>query len=103
MAVVVVEGAVRWVRRRPPGVAASRVAQLTLLFILLTAAGGLALLLTGHRPHEWLHLVYAVLVFGAVPVGDSLAARASTSTKAAARVAAGVIGLVLTIRLIGTG
>jgi hypothetical protein len=35
--------------------------------------GGLALLLDGRRPKEWLHLVYALLAFGLVPLADSLA------------------------------
>ncbi len=33
----------------------------------MTAAGGLALLVGGQRPKEFLHLVYALLALGLVP------------------------------------
>jgi hypothetical protein len=62
------------VRARPPGAVAERTRAAALLAVAMTAAGGLALLAGGHRPAEWLHVVYAVLAFGLVPVADNAAA-----------------------------
>ena len=98
------EGAVRAVRGRPAGVAADRTRAGALLVVGMTASSGLALLVGGHRPGEWLHLIYAVLAFGLVPVADNAATSLSSDRgKALARVGAGLVALVVLTRLFQTG
>jgi hypothetical protein len=99
-----VEGAVRAVRGRPPGAAAERTRAAVLLAVVMTAAGGLALLAGGHRPAEWLHAVYATLAFGLVPVADNAAATLrSDRGMALARLGGGLAALVVVARLLTTG
>ncbi len=69
----------------------------------VTAAGGLAMLARGERPREFLHYVYAALAFGLIPIGDSLAARASPRRRAAARFLAVLVALGVVTRLFATG
>jgi hypothetical protein len=98
------EGAVRAVRRRPAGTAAARTRAAVLMAVGTTAAGGLALLASGHSPREWLHLVYTALAFGLVPVSDTAAASLrSDRAKALARFGGGVVALVVVVRLYATG
>jgi hypothetical protein len=103
MAVVAGEGAVRLVRARPPGRVASAGSGVVGVLLGMTAAGGLALLLGGQRPTEWLHLVYALLAFGLVPLADSLAAQASPRRRAVARLLGALVALVVLARLFATG
>ncbi len=99
-----VEAAVRAVRGRPAGRTANRIGAAVLLMVAMTAAGGLALLAGGHRPGEWLHLVYAVLAFGLVPIADNAAtALRSDRGKALARLGGGLVALVVIARLLVTG
>jgi len=67
MLLVAGEGAVRLVRAQPPAKAASAGWSAVAVLLGMTAAGGLALLAGGQRPKEFLHLVYALLAFGAGP------------------------------------
>jgi hypothetical protein len=98
------EGAVRAVRARPAGAAAERTRAGVLLAAGVTAASGLALLVGGHRPGEWLHLIYAVLAFGVVPVADNAATGLrSDRGKALARLGGGLVSLVVLTRLFQTG
>lgn len=98
------EGGVRAVRGRSPGVAAERTRAAVLLAVGVTAAAGLALLVGGHRPGEWLHLIYAVLAFGLIPVADNAATPLrSDRGKALARVGGGLVALVVLTRLFQTG
>jgi hypothetical protein len=103
MVLVAVEGAVRLVRARPPGRLAAASSGVVGVLLGMAIAGGLALLAGGHRPREWLHLVYALLALGLVPLADALVAQATPRRRALARflgalVAMGVIG-----RLFATG
>lgn len=99
-----VEGVVRAVRRRPPGVAAERTRAAVLLAVAITAAGGLALLVGGDRPSEWLHVVYTVLAFGLVPIADNAAtALRSERGKGLVRLGGGLVALVVIARLLATG
>jgi hypothetical protein len=99
-----VEGAVRIGTGHPAGVAAERTRTALLLLVGMTAAGGLALLASGHHPKEWLHLVYGVLAFGLVPVADNAAVSlASDRAKALARLGGGLVALVVVTRLFVTG
>lgn len=98
------EGAVRAIRRRP----ADRVTLATLIAVLISAVmaafAGVALVITGHHPKEWLHLLYAALAFGLIPFADN----ASTSLlhnrdKGLYRFAGGVVCLLVLTRLFVTG
>jgi len=98
------EGAVRAIAARPTGAAAKRTRDAVVLVVGITAASGLALLVTGHRPTEWLHLAYAVLALGLVPVADNAGAiLRSDRGKALARLGGGMVSLVVITRLFQTG
>ena len=102
MVLVAGEAAVRVVRPRPPGrLAAAGLGAVTIL-LGMAAAGGLALLLAGRRPAEWLHLLYALLAFGLVPLADSLTTQASPR-QALARLLGALIAAVVILRLFATG
>jgi len=98
------EGAVRAVRGRPAGIAADRTRTAVVFSVVLTAAAGLALLVGGHRPHEWLHIIYVVLALGLMPVADNAATMLrSDRGKALTRVGGGLVSLVVVTRLFATG
>lgn len=98
------EGAIRAVVGRPAGVAAGRTRVGVLLLVALTASAGLALLVGGHRPHEWLHIIYAVLALGLVPIADNAATMLrSNRSKALTRLGGGLVSLVVIARLFATG
>ncbi len=69
----------------------------------MTAAGGLALLAGGQRPREFLHLVYALLALGLVPLADSLVAQAGPRRRALARLLGGLVAAGVIARLFATG
>jgi hypothetical protein len=102
MLVVTGEAAVSTVSGRPPGKLASAGSNV-LLVLLMTAAGGLALLVAGHRPNQSLHLMYAVVAFGLTPLAGSLTARAPPRVQALARLFGAAIALVAMVRLFQTG
>jgi hypothetical protein len=98
-----IEGATRAWRRTPPGALASGLGTLVQLLLGVTIAGGLGLLVGGARPHELLHFVYAVLVFGALPVANSLSGRLGTRGRGAATFLGAAVALCVIARLIATG
>ena len=69
----------------------------------MAAAGGLALLLGGRRPAEWLHLIYALLALGLIPLAESLTTQASPRRQALARLLGALVAAVLILRLFATG
>jgi hypothetical protein len=103
MALVTIEGGIRAVRARPPGKWAARGANAILLLIGITAVAGLALLVTGHHPQQWLHLMYAFLAFGTVVTSDTIARNWSIRNRALTRCSGGLLGSVILIRLFATG
>ena len=103
MALVAGEAAVRLVRAQPPGRLAGVGSGAVTILLAMAAAGGLALLLGGHRPAEWLHLVYALVAFGLVPLADSLVAQASPRRQALARLLGALVAAVVILRLFATG
>jgi hypothetical protein len=100
---VAAEGAVRLVRARPPGRAAAAGSGVVAILLGMAAAGGLALLAGGHRPRELLHLVYALLAFGLVPLADALAAKARPRRRALARLGGALVAAGVIVRLFATG
>lgn len=101
--VVIGEAAVRLVQGRPPGRLASRGLVVVLILVATAAAGGLALLVGGHRPREWWHVMYAGFAFAMIPLADSITLRASARWKALARLIGGLIALEVIVRLFQTG
>jgi hypothetical protein len=104
MVLVVIEGTVRLVRASPPGKLAAVGSGVVAILLGMTAAGGLALLLGGRRPTEtWLHLVYALLAFGLVPLADALTVQAGPRRRALARLLGALVALAVIARLFATG
>lgn len=106
LAVVVatLEGAVRAVRARPAGAAAERTRTAVVLAVAVTAAVGVALLVGGHHPKEWLHLIYAALAFSLVPVADNAATMLQSDRgRGLARLGGGLVCIVVITRLFITG
>lgn len=103
MLLVAGEGAVRLVRGRPPGRAAAVGWSALVILLGMTAAGGLALLAAGHRPREFLHLLYAVLVLALVPLADALAAQTAPRRRALARLLGALVAVGVIARLFATG
>jgi hypothetical protein len=103
MVLVAGEGAVRLVSARPPGRVAAAGSATVMILLGMAAAGGLALLLGGHRPTEWLHLVYALVAFGLVPLADSLTIQAIPRRRALARLLGALVAAVVIVRLFATG
>ena len=104
MVLIAGEGTVRLVRARPPGRAAAVGSGVVTILLGMTAAGGLALLLGGRRPTQtWLHLVYALLAFGLVPLVDALTVQAGPRRRALARLLGALVALVVIARLFATG
>jgi hypothetical protein len=103
VAAIGLEAAVRAWRARPPGPTVLLLGRVMLLLLVVTSAGGLGLLLAGGGPHEPLHLLYAVLAIGSLPVADSLARNASPRRRALITLLAAAVLFVLIARLIQTG
>lgn len=102
--VATVEGAIRAVNGKPAGSAAMRTRQAAALSVLMTAAAGLALLVGGRQPQEWLHLMYALFALGLLPVADSWAVGLkSLRGQGLARFGATATTMVVLMRLFATG
>ncbi|MHB8604849.1 MAG: hypothetical protein ACYDCK_06290 [Thermoplasmatota archaeon] len=103
LVVTAIEGGVRAAKKRAPGAAANTLGGLVLVMAALTAAGGLAIFALGARPKEWLHFLYAVLIFAIVPIIDRFAVEGTPRAHGIARAAGAALGLVLYWRLFVTG
>jgi hypothetical protein len=64
---------------------------------------GVLLYLTGSRPAESLHLLYAVAAVGALPLGNAFSSEAPPKARAGVLAASGLLTLGLLFRLISTG
>ncbi len=102
LALAGLEASLRAVQNRKPGQLSARLSE-SVLLLGITVASGLGMFLGGAHPHEWLHLLYALLAFLALPVASTLASRASLRGRALATAASALIGLVLIVRLFMTG
>lgn len=102
--IATLEGAVRAVRGRPAGVATGRTRTAVVMAVAMTATAGIALLVSGKRPGEWLHLVYAAFAFSLIPMSDNAATSLKSDRgKALARLGGGLVCLVVITRLFVTG
>lgn len=102
MALAGIEASIRMVTHEKPGVWAERLYGGVLIVIAMTATGGLGLLLSGARPNENLHFLYALLAFSSIPIAHSFASKTSARGKALATTVGAIIGLVLIYRLFST-
>lgn len=99
-----VEGAIRAIRGNAAGEAAWRTLVAVLISAGVTAIAGVALLISGKHPKEWLHLLYAALAFGLIPFADN-ASRSLRTDKGRGlyRFAGGLVCLLVLTRLFATG
>lgn len=98
------EGAVRAIRKRPAGDITFRTLVAVMISAGITAIGGVALLISGERPKEWLHLLYAALAFGLIPFADNSALSLRTNRgKGLYRFGGGIVCLLVLTRLFVTG
>lgn len=98
------EGAFRLARNEKAGDWAWR----TLVAVLFSAGfsivAGLALLISGERPKEWLHLLYAALAFGLIPFADNASISIESNRKRGLyRLVGGLVALMILTRLFVTG
>lgn len=106
MAVLVatIEGVVRISRNKPAGEAAWRTLLAVLISAGITILAGLALLISGERPKEWLHLLYAALAFGLIPFADNASISIPNNrTRGLYRAVGGLVCLTVLTRLFVTG
>ncbi len=82
LALAGLEASLRAVQNRKPGQLSARLPESVLLLLGITVASGLGMFLGGAHPQEWLHLLYALLAFLALPVASTLASRASLRGRA---------------------
>ena len=99
-----VEGGIRAIRHRPT----NRATLITLIAVIasatITALAGVALVITGQHPKEWLHLLYAALAIGLIPFADNASNALQTDRdKGLYRLAGGVVCLLVLTRLFVTG
>jgi hypothetical protein len=103
MTLVGLEASRRAFLNRPPDAMAARLTGIVLLFVGVTAASGLGMLVAGVHPRKELHLVYALLAFGAIPIANALARRGSPRRRALLTAGGALFGLVVIVRLFMTG
>jgi hypothetical protein len=98
------EGVIRATRKSPAGDAAWRTLVAVLISAGVTALAGIALLISGEHPKEWLHLLYAALAFGLIPFADNASISVSNNrTRGLYRFVGGLVCLVILTRLFVTG
>ena len=103
LALVGVDAARRAAQRRPRGTFSERLQTALLMTLVITSAGGLGLLVGGSGPTESLHVLYAILALGSLPVADSLVRRSSPRRQAVTTLVAALVAAVLVARLFQTG
>lgn len=102
--VATVEAAVRTVRGHPAGITAGKIRNAVAISVLMTATAGLALLISGKHPKEWLHLIYVALAFALIPMSDEAATSLKSNRgRALARLGGGLTCLIVITRLFATG
>ncbi len=99
-----IEGVVRVARKTPAGIGAWRTLVAVLASAGVTALAGVALLISGEHPKEWLHLLYAVLAFGLIPFADNASISLQNNrTRGLYRLLGGLVALIILTRLFVTG
>ena len=99
-----IEGAARMAHKTPAGIAAWRTLVAVLVSAGVTALAGVALLISGEHPKEWLHLLYAALAFGLIPLADNASISLQNNrTRGLYRFVGGLVCLIILTRLFVTG
>lgn len=99
-----IEGAIRIINKRPAGDAAFRTLIAVMISTVITALAGVALLISGKHPKEWLHLLYAALAFGLIPFSDNASRSLRTDrSRGIYRFVGGLVCLLVLTRLFVTG
>lgn len=99
-----IEGAVRAVRSTAWNNNSLRSLAAVVISLLATALGGIALVVSGERPKEWLHLLYVALAIGLIPFADNAAIPLTSNRKKGLyRFAGGITCLLVLTRLYVTG
>ncbi|HEY8868279.1 MAG TPA: hypothetical protein VIM30_02680 [Candidatus Limnocylindrales bacterium] len=93
----------RALRNVPPGGPARTVENALVLALGVTIAGGLGILIGGARPAETLHMVYAVVALSILPTASYVARGTDPRRRGLAGFIAGLIALVVILRLFQTG
>ena len=102
--VATMEGAIRMVRSTPWNNSSLRTLVAVVITLLFTALAGIALVISGERPKEWLHLLYVALALGLIPLADNAAIPLTNNRKKGLyRLAGGVTCLLVLTRLYVTG
>lgn len=70
---------------------------------MVTAAGGLGLLVGGTGPRDTLHLVYGMVALGSLPIGNALSRGARPRRAALIALAARIVLVAVIVRLFQTG
>ncbi|MGC8460660.1 MAG: hypothetical protein ACP5OR_02270 [Candidatus Dormibacteria bacterium] len=99
----IVEACFRLVRRGAPSHISLWIEVAFEILVALAGIAGIVLFVTHHRPQEMLHVLYGLIAFGAIPVGDVIASEYSDGKKAALRLATGCVALGVIVRLFMTG
>jgi hypothetical protein len=94
--------AARHAWRGPSGTGSDRLEAVVLITLVITSAGGLGMLIGGARPTEPLHVLYAILALGSLPLARSLSRRMDPRRKALVTLGAVVVAVVLIVRLFQT-
>jgi len=104
IAVATVEGAIRAIRSSPWNNNSLRTLFAVVVSLVITAFAGIALVISGERPKEWLHLLYVALALGLIPFADNAAIPIpSNRKKGLYRLAGGLTCLLVLTRLYVTG
>lgn len=99
-----IEGIIRLINKRPAGDAAFRTLIAVMISAAITALAGVALLISGKHPKEWLHLLYAALAFGLIPFSDNASRSLRTDrSRGLYRFIGGLVCLLILTRLFVTG
>ena len=99
-----IEGAIRIINKRPAGNAAFRTLIAVMISAAITTLAGVALLMSGKHPKEWLHLLYAALAFGIIPFSDNASRSLRTDRgRGLYRFIGGLVCLLILTRLFVTG
>jgi len=101
--VLIGEAAWRAWRHQAPSRTSRTLETIVLIVILVTAAGGLGLLTGGGGPHDSLHLLYGVLALGVLPIAGRFSRNSGARRAGIATALAGVVVLVILLRLFQTG
>jgi hypothetical protein len=91
------------VRNAAPSSLSQRLEQFVLLALLVTAAGGLGVVVGGGAPRDSLHYMYVVIVIALLPLATTLTRNRSARLCAGATLAAVLTALVVIVRLSQTG